>query len=117
MKGHLGFHPINFISREKERNQMTAFNTFDDLVFEPRKNLPGIQAKEFWVNGYGVSVIRGRGTLGETEGLYELAVLKGNASDWSLCYETPITDDVIGYLTPENVTTHMVAVQALPALT
>lgn len=57
------------------------------------------QQKIFFENGYGVSIIRGMYTYGGEEGLYELAVLKGTANSADICYDTPITDDVIGYLT------------------
>jgi len=40
---------------------------------------------------------------------YEVAVLK----DGDLCYDTPITDDVLGYLTPEEVSSVMGQVQNL----
>jgi len=50
-------------------------------------------------NSFGISIIRGFGTHGGTEGLFEIAVLhKGN-----LCYSTRITDDTIGWLTPDKV--------------
>lgn len=55
--------------------------------------------KIFFENGYGVSIIRGRSSYGYEEGLYELAILKGTASSHCICYDTPITDDVIGFLT------------------
>mgnify|MGYP003126990094 CR=1 FL=1 len=48
-------------------------------------------------NGYGVSVID-TGYGGE-EGLFELAVIH----DERICYDTPITDDVIGHLSKEEV--------------
>lgn len=50
-------------------------------------------------NGYGASVITG-GIAYCNEGQpYELAVLRHG----ELCYDTPITDDVIGYLTSSEV--------------
>jgi hypothetical protein len=62
-------------------------------------------------NGYGVSVVRHQYSYGGKRGLYELAVLD-NKGD--LCYTTPITSDVEGYLSPEKVTQLMRAVQELP---
>lgn len=50
-------------------------------------------------NGLGASVIRGATTYGGREGLFELAVME----DGRVCYDTPITDDVIGYLTVVGV--------------
>ena len=51
-------------------------------------------------NGYGASVICHSGSYGGKQGLYELAVLD---STGDLCYSTPITEDVIGYLTSDKV--------------
>ena len=68
-----------------------------------------MQAYAKFPNGYGASVIMGVGTIGGSQLLYELAVLKGD----DLCYDTPITDDVIGYLTPEVVTDLLRQIAAL----
>lgn len=58
---------------------------------------------EQWIfgfaNGYGASVITGGIAYCNEAQPYELAVLK----DDDLCYDTPITDDVIGYLTSNEV--------------
>lgn len=59
--------------------------------------------KWFFDNGYGASVIQNQFSYGYDDGLYELAVIKGNALEWKLCYDTPITIDVIGWLTPRDV--------------
>lgn len=86
--------------------------TFDDLKFEAHPNwgLPDKQAKAAFENGYGASVIRGKHSYGGSEGLYELAVLIGN----NLCYDTPITDDVLGYLTEDDVTRLLRQIEELP---
>ena len=60
-------------------------------------------------NGYGVSVVRGFGTYGAEPGLFELAVLKGE----ELCYTTPITDDVLGYLNKDEVVAYAIQVANL----
>ncbi len=88
--------------------------TFDDLKFETHPNWPdGVQAKTKFTNGYGASVIKSIHSYGGPSGLYELAVLKGDEDE--LCYDTPITDDVMGYLTPERVTELLAQIEALPA--
>lgn len=51
-------------------------------------------------NGFGASVIIGAMTYGGSEGKYELAVLM---STGKITYKTEITDDVIGYLTVDQV--------------
>jgi hypothetical protein len=76
---------------------------FTDLNFEPHPNWDGVQAKHFFDNGYGVSVIKSSHSYGGSEGLYEAAVLKVTDDDWQITYDTPITSDVLGHLTTEEV--------------
>ena len=86
---------------------------FTELDFQPHPNWNGVQAKYFFDNGYGVSVIKASESYGGSEGLYELAVLKGVEEDWKICYDTPITDDVVGHLTPEDIDTILNQVKEL----
>ena len=88
---------------------------FSDLNFQPHSNYPdsGIAARHFFPNGYGISVVRFPGSYGADEGLYELAVLQGLEDEWEICYDTPITDDVMGYLTIEDVETVLTQVKEL----
>lgn len=72
--------------------------SFDQLEFKPFRD--GTGSRIYFSNGYGASVVRHMGSYGGPEGLYELAVLK----DDSICYDTPITNDVLGWLEPEAVT-------------
>lgn len=58
------------------------------------------QARHDFPNGYGVSVVQGPTTYGGNEGLYELAVFH----DGKLCYQSGITDDVLGWLNPSQIT-------------
>lgn len=44
---------------------------------------------------------------------WELAVIKGNKENFSLCYDTPITNDVIGHLSNSGVSKIMKEVQEL----
>lgn len=77
---------------------------FKDIAFKPfNSKLEGVHAKLFFSNGYGVSIIKTPYSYGGKEGLYELAVLKGDEEDNFLCYTTPITSDVEGWLTEEQV--------------
>ena len=64
---------------------------------------------EFYPNGYGVSVICNEHSYG-----LELAVLKGNKDYAVLCYDTPITDDVLGGLTIKDLHAICQRVKALP---
>ena len=66
--------------------------------------------REFFPNGYGVSIISHESSYG-----LELAVFKGDADKAELCYDTPITDDVIGYCTTEQLAEIVKDVKALPS--
>ena len=83
---------------------------FKDLVFEDRPHDMGIASRIQFDNGYGASVVKGPYTYGGKDGLYEMAVLDNNGN---LTYDTPITNDVIGYLRPEDVTDVMEKIQKL----
>lgn len=67
--------------------------------YEYRGGRDGEQWEFEFNNKYGALVIRCDYSYGGNEGLFELAVLY----DDDLCYSTPITDDVIGYLTDDEV--------------
>jgi hypothetical protein len=51
-------------------------------------------------NGFGASVVSNEYSYGGKKGLWELAVLD---ADGGLCYDTDITDDVIGHLNDPQV--------------
>ena len=66
---------------------------------------------EFYENGYGVSVICNEFSYG-----LELAVLIGTEGDAYICYDTPITNDVCGHLTLDQLNEIKEAVKALPPM-
>ncbi len=70
----------------------------------------GFHWKYSFPNGYGGSVVSFPGSYGYERGLYELAVMK----DGSVCYDTPLMDDVIGNLTPKEVQSYLNKIAALP---
>ena len=74
----------------------------------------GTQKLYRFANGYGASHITGPYVFGENE----VAVTRytgERADDYSLCYDTPITDDVLGHLTDAQVRETLEAIAALPA--
>lgn len=66
-------------------------------------------------NGYGASVIKNRYSYGHEDNLWELAVIVFiNTRKWHLCYDTPITDDVEGYLSNRQVRALLKRIKRLP---
>ena len=88
----------------------TNMITFNDLEFKQDIQRGLNAARVMFDNGYGASVVVGPYTYGGEDGLYELAVLD---SDGKLTYETPVTDDVEGYLTEEDVNRLLEQIQKL----
>lgn len=86
---------------------------FQELDFQPHPNFcnrdsffydaSAIQAVVRFDNDYGASVVRFNGSKGYFQGLYEMAILKFTDEDFKLCYLEEYGNDVIGYLTKENV--------------
>lgn len=82
-----------------------------DLNFSLRPNgHGGTQAKVTFNNGYGASVITGWGTYTTPDKPYEVAIMQDDV----LCYDTPITDDVIGHCTASRVTELLNEIESLP---
>lgn len=93
------------------------FKTFEDLNFKPHPHsncgIPDFtnttQAIIEFKNGYGVSVVFGSCFYSNGIDSYEVAILHNG----SLCYNTHITNDVIGYISSDEVTEIMKKVQLL----
>jgi len=62
-------------------------------------------------NGYGASIIQSMYSYGGDQGLWELAVLDDKGE---LCYDTPITNNVIGYLEEDEVNELLKKITELP---
>jgi hypothetical protein len=85
--------------------------TFKDLEFKEHPNgMGGVQAKIQFSNGFGASIVKTPFSYGGSKGLYELAVF---GKDGSITYDTPITNDVLGYLSEVAVTQTLSKIQAL----
>lgn len=74
------------------------FQAHNGLVSNTQR-MDGEQWRFKFDNGYGASVVTGGIAYCNEAQPYELAVLKHG----ELCYDTPITDDVLGYLTSNEV--------------
>ena len=84
--------------------------TFNNLEFKQDIQRGLNAARIMFDNGYGASVVVGPYTYGGEDGLYELGVL---GKDGKLTYDTPITEDVEGYLSEEGVTQLLKQIQNL----
>ncbi len=67
-------------------------------------------ARFMFPNGYGASVVRNEYSYGGDQGLYEVAVINSNGE---LVYDTPITSDVIGWCSSDDVEKLLIAIQSL----
>lgn len=92
--------------------------TFEDLQFKEHamvkayRNI-GVEKRAThavmnFPNGYGISVICGEDFYSNGKDEYEVAVLQ----EGCLCYSTPITDDVLGYQTKEEISKIMKELQS-----
>lgn len=70
-------------------------------------------------NDFGASVIRHSFSYGHEDGRFELAVLRfrsDNESDSMIIYTTPITNNVLGCLSEEDVLSTLERIAALEAV-
>jgi hypothetical protein len=83
------------------------------ITAECRSFLDGYALKARFANGYGASIVSHFGSYGGPEGYWELAVIQYDGETFELVYDTPITDDVCGWLEPEEVLDLCKQIQAL----
>ena len=77
-----------------------------------RTGFKDTQAVVTFSNGYGASIVKDEFSYGSSEGKYELAVLL----DGEICYTTPITADVIGYMSEQDVLDTCKLIAELPSI-
>jgi hypothetical protein len=92
--------------------------SFKDIVFKPHPAGEGLHGLLFFPNGYGVSVVRfkinGRHmSYTNNDNQWELAVIFGDEKEWDITYNTPITNNVMGHLSSDEVTKIMEKIQKL----
>ncbi len=86
-----------------------------DLKFEKHSFFTsGSRAFVLFANGYGASVITGYGSYMTEDAPFEIAV---TTHEGAVCYDTPITDDVIGYLTEDAANDILRKISELPPKT
>lgn len=95
------------------------YEGFEENLFQRDNHswFEGIQYIFKFDNGYGASVIKHFGSYGHEKDLWELAVVEfretGSEISHHLCYDTPITDDVIGYLTDREIREYLQQIKDL----
>lgn len=82
---------------------------FSDLVFSPHSIPWEKQAVINFPNWYGVSVVFGSLLYSNWINTYEVAILE----DWGITYTSWLTDDVIWYITEDEVSEVMEKAQNL----
>ena len=78
-------------------NAPTSFAQIESVMHE--HNFGGKRAWLMFPNGYGASIINTSFSYGSEDGLWELAVLTKEG----ICYSTPITDDVVGSCSEDDI--------------
>lgn len=78
---------------------------FDELEFKELVDMNGVYCRIMFENGFGASIVKHDFSYGGRDGLYEIAVL--DDIEGGPIYYTSVTDDVLGYLTKEDVETHL----------
>ena len=79
------------------------------MIIETKEYANGVQVVHEFPNGYGASVVKHDYSYGGKDGLWEMAVLK----EGELCYNTHITNDVIGYLSDVDVKSTLKEIEQL----
>ena len=74
----------------------------EDMLDPTRK---GVKYRVYFPNGYGASIIKTSGSYGYEKDLWELALFsnRDGIGKWNIEYAELVGDDVLGYLTDEQV--------------
>lgn len=102
---------MNYVVRAKPEFNLTLDSgEWSKFQIEKRRHLDGIQYRFKFPNEYGASVMKHSISYGHEKNLWELVVLKLG----DICYDTKITDDVIGNLTDQEVRSYLKEIYELP---
>lgn len=92
-------------------NTIQTLNEFSKYEIPKSSMTVGLQNKYRFPNNYGASLIYAPGSYG-----LELAVLDFSVNpNGDLIYDTPITNDVLSYLTWEQVADVLIVIKRLPS--
>ena len=85
-------------------------NDVTKLSHSPHPNASGTRAIIKFSNGYKASIVSGPLFYSTPNKPWEIAVLNSKG----VVYDTPVTDDVCGYLTTEEANSILDQIEALP---
>ncbi|EJE1078073.1 hypothetical protein M4H08_001910 [Listeria monocytogenes] len=90
---------------------MKIIEDFKDYIINHKGPTPisNLQQVYKFPNNYGASVVSGPYTYG-----IELAVILFDNEDWHIVYDTPITNDVLGYLNEASLKRALKDIYDLP---
>lgn len=86
------------------------------FLFQVREMDGGYGILVLFPNGYGADIVCHRRSIGGGDGLWEVAVVtpKGYSGGFEIVYDTPVTNDVIGYLDEDEVIDILEDIKKLP---
>ena len=80
------------------------YEGYEEFLVERYPDMDGVHYVFRFANDYGASVIKFTGSYGYRKDQWELGVIIFDEDGhYGLTYDTPVTDDVLGYLTDEVV--------------
>ena len=83
---------------------MKTIKDYNKYIIDFNSINNGMQLLFRFDNNFGLSVICHSFSYGNKEETFEVAVIKFSSNGtWNLTYDTPITDDVLGYQSKEDV--------------
>jgi hypothetical protein len=85
---------------------MTTIKDYNKYIIDFNSINNGMQLLLRFDNNYGLSIVCHSFSYGNDNNKFEIAVIKFNSEDnkdWNICYDTDITNDVLGYQSKEDV--------------
>jgi hypothetical protein len=79
---------------------MNLIKQYNKYIIDFNSINNGMQIVFRFDNNYGLSVVSHSFSYGNKQEKFEIAIIKFNSEDdddWNITYDTPITDDVLGY--------------------
>jgi hypothetical protein len=85
---------------------MTTIKDFNKYIVDLNAINHGMGVVFRFDNEYGISLVCHSFSYGNKNDEFEIAIIKFNSEDnknWNICYDTDITNDVLGYQSKEDV--------------